>query len=173
MPLSVTLLRQNQNALVWQVSRSAGGLARFAQLGRVLNIVVTLPQIMNQRELESILAHPIREVEFLYARPDVIENNAPQWQQDAFDMMRGVHAANAKFTLRAPRAGWLSTNVRAMLRRMAPGRGFDHVRVRLTDDRRRQSRRPVRSDLEGILPSGTPGELSLCRSRFPGTGGGP
>lgn len=129
------MLRTQANVVVWQVNRSAGALARAeTYLSRCLDTMVSLPQAMNDAELDRVLNGQLYEIDFAYARPTSAPNNAPRWNQDAFDMMASVDAAHAKFVLRAPRRGSLSRLARNMVRELLRAPGAEKIRVRLTDE---------------------------------------
>lgn len=130
------LLRERGNVLVWQTNRSAGGLSRAQEyLGALFEDVVALPQVMNDAELETVLNGQLYELDFAYDRPAVIPGQAPQWNQDAFDMMANIDAAHAKFTLRAPRNGSLGERIKQMVRQLLNTPGTGKVRVKLTEDK--------------------------------------
>ena len=130
------LLRERGNVLIWQVNRSAGVLSRAQEyLSALLDEVVLLPQVMNDAELEQVLNSQLYELDFAYDRPTAIAGQAPRWNQDAFDMMAGIDAAHAKFTLRAPRNGSLSTHIKRMVREVLGTPGTGKVRVKLTEDK--------------------------------------
>ncbi len=129
------LLREQNNVIVWQTNRSAGGLSRAeSYLSQCLRTVVTLPQAMNDAEIDRVLNGQLYEIDFAYARPPTAPNNAPRWSQDAFDMMSNVDAAHAKFMLRAPRGGRLSRTARNMVRQLLNAPGAEKIRVKLTDE---------------------------------------
>lgn len=129
------LYREVGNVVVWQTNRSAGGLTRFENyLAQVLNDYVTLPQVMNDGELQRVLDGNVYEIDFAYDRPPQLFAGAPAWNQRAFDMMSSVDAAHAKFTLRAPRSGRLLDRAKEMIQEMLPTAGVAKVRVRLTDE---------------------------------------
>lgn len=129
------LLRERENLLIWQTNRSAGGLSRTQEyLSHLLNAMVVLPQVMNDIELERVMAGQLYEVDFAYDRPAQLAADAPQWNQDAFDMMAGIDAAHAKFTLRAPRRGGLAEAAKRMVRQMMGAQGTEKIRIRLTDE---------------------------------------
>lgn len=129
------LFRLRENLVVWQTNRSAGGLSRFQEyLGRVLGTLVTLPQVMNEGELNRVMAGQLYEVDFAYDRPAHLAGNAPVWNQNAFNMMDRVDAAHAKFLLRAPRKGGLAESAKQMVRQLVHANGTEKIRVRLTDE---------------------------------------
>ncbi len=129
------LLRERGNVLVWQANRSAGGLSRAQDyLSRLLADHVVLAHVMNDAELDRVMAGQLYEVDFAYDRPPVLAGNSPRWNQDAFDMMARVDAAHAKFTLRAPRRGGLAEGAKNMVRQLMQVPGTAKVRVRLTDE---------------------------------------
>lgn len=129
------LYREQNNVLVWQVSRSSGGLTRFAQyLSQVMAQVVVLPLVMNEAELQRMLDGQVYEVDFVFDRPQQLTNNTPQWTQQAFNMMASADAAHAKFSFRAARAGWLSNPLKRTLQTMMSMTGIGKLKVRLTDD---------------------------------------
>lgn len=129
------LLRERENILVWQTNRSAGGLSRAQEyLSQLFDAVVTLPQVMNDAELDRVMAGQLYEVDFAYARPAGLPSGSPRWSQDAFDMMSGIDAAHAKFTLRAPRRGSLAQAAKQMVRQLMAAQGAEKIRVRLTDE---------------------------------------
>ena len=130
------LLRERGNVLVWQANRSAGGLTRAQDyLSALLQELVALPHVMNDAELEKVLNGNLYELDFAYDRPAAIAGQAPRWNQNAFDMMAGVDAAHAKFTLRAPRNGSLSERIKQMVREVLGATGTGKVRVKLTEDK--------------------------------------
>ncbi|NUZ07659.1 DUF6731 family protein [Piscinibacter koreensis] len=129
------LYRERRNVLVWQTNRTAGGLSRAQQyLAQVLDDYVELPQIMNEAELAEVLEREVYEVSFSYDRPPSLGQSSPAWTQHAFDMMENVHAAQAKFVLRAQRGSGLTGAANRMVRRLVGEVGVEKVRVRLTDD---------------------------------------
>lgn len=129
------LFRLRENLIVWQANRSAGGLSRLQEyLSRVLGTLVTLPQVMNEGELNRVMAGQLYEVDFAYDRPANLAGNAPVWNQNAFNMMDRVDAAHAKFLLRAPRKGGLAEAAKQMVRQLLNANGAEKIRVRLTDD---------------------------------------
>lgn len=129
------LLRERGNVLVWQANRSAGGLTRAQDyLSSLFDELVTLPMVMNDAEIDQVLNGNLYELDFAYDRPAAIPGQAPRWNQNVFDMMAGVDAAHAKFTLRAPRNGSLSEQVKQMVREVVGAPGAGKVRVKLTED---------------------------------------
>ena len=130
------IFREMQNLLIWQANRPAGGLSRAQEyLSHLVNgALVTLPQIMNNAELDRVMAGQLYELDFAYDRPIEIAGNAPRWNQNAFDMMSRVDAAHAKFTLRAPRRGGLAEAAKQMVRQLLPATGVGKIRVRMTDE---------------------------------------
>lgn len=129
------LYREQNNVLVWQVNRAAGGLTRFEQyLSQVMAQVVTLPLVMNEAELQRMLDGKVYEVDFVFDRPQQLASSTPQWTQQAFNMMAGADAAHAKFSFRAARAGWLSNPLKRTLQEMMSITGIGKLKVRLTDD---------------------------------------
>lgn len=130
------LLRERGNVVVWQANRSAGGLTRAQEyLSVLLDQVVGLPLVMNDAEIDQVLNGNLYELDFAYDRPESIPGQAPRWNQNAFDMMAGVDAAHAKFTLRAPRNGSLSDRIKQMVREVVGAPGTGKVRVKLTEDK--------------------------------------
>ena len=130
------LLRERGNVVIWQANRSAGGLTRAQEyLSALLDQVVALPLVMNDAEIDQVLNGNLYELDFAYDRPAAIPGQAPSWNQNAFDMMAGVDAAHAKFTLRAPRNGSLSDRVKQMVREVVGAPGTGKVRVKLTEDK--------------------------------------
>lgn len=130
------IYRERANVLVWQANRSAGGLSRAEDyLSALLEQVVTLPYVMNDAEIEQVLGGNLYELDFAYDRPEAPTRQSPRWHQGAFDMMSGVDAAHAKFTLRAPRGGSLADRTKQMVREMIPILGVSKVRVKLTEDK--------------------------------------
>lgn len=130
------IYRELRNILIWQTNRTAGGLSRAQEYLSAIaeSTFVALPQVMNAAELERVLAGQIYELDFAYDRPVQLQNDAPKWNQNAFDMMSKVDAAHAKFTLRAPRKGGLAETAKAMVRQLIPAIGIEKIRVRLTDE---------------------------------------
>lgn len=130
------LYKEADNALAWQINRTAGGLTRAQDyLSTLLGQVVMLAPIMNEAELQRVLDGNLYEIDFAYARPHAIAGNAPVWNQDAFNMMNRVEAAHAKFTLRAPRHGnLLGRGAKSMVRQLVGTIGAEKIRVRLTDE---------------------------------------
>jgi hypothetical protein len=129
------LYRERSNALIWQYNKSSGGLSRAEEyLSWLHEVTVTLPRVMDIDRLDEVLNGQIYEIEFGYDRPPVISEEAPRWNQAAFDMMSRIDAAYAKFTLRAPRLGTLSQRAGAMVRQLVHLQGPKKVRVRLTDE---------------------------------------
>lgn len=129
------LYRSQSNVLVWQYQKTAGGLGKAqVYLSTVFGQVISLPQLMNNEELEKILAHNVYELDFAYARPPALPADISQWSRRAFDIMGDVHAAFAKFTLRAERGGSLGNAAKAVVRTMIGGGEFKKVKVRLTSD---------------------------------------
>lgn len=129
------LLRSSENLLVWQTNRSAGGMSRVQEyLSSLLDEMVVLPPIMNDAELDRVMAGQLYEVDFAYARPPTLTGKTPKWNQSAFDMMAGIDAAHAKFTLRAPRRGGLAESAKQMVKQLMKAQGAERIRVRLTDE---------------------------------------
>lgn len=129
------LYRERSDVLIWQVNRNAGGLIRAQQyLGQVFDDYLELPQVMNDADIQRVLDGQLYEVTFGYARPQHLEANSPTWNHNAFDMMNNVHAAQAKFMLRAPRGGGLAEAAKRMVRQLVASVGVEKVRVRLTDE---------------------------------------
>lgn len=130
------IYRERGNVLVWQANRSAGGLSRAEEyLSALVDQVVTLPYVMNDAEIEQVLRGNLYELDFAYDRPEAPTNQAPRWHQGAFDMMSGIDAAHAKFTLRAPRGGSLAERTKQMVREVISAAGTGKVRVKLTEDK--------------------------------------
>ena len=130
------LYREGPNVLVWQNNRTAGSINKFATyLANALGGFVTLPLIMNQDEITRIMEGDVRYVSFEFDRPDELGPNASRWKQGAFDLMSDVHAAHAKFELRAPRLQSLGDTVKRWVRGMvADGSGASKVRVKVNGD---------------------------------------
>ena len=129
------LYREQPNVLVWQYNRNGGSLSKMhLYLSSVMEDHIELSQVMNEAELARVLAGQIYEISFGYDRPDSLGTNPPRWNQEAFDMMSDVHAAKAKFLLRAPRGGHLAPSARERVRQMLNAVGIGKVRVRLTDE---------------------------------------
>jgi hypothetical protein len=129
------LYRERPNVLVWQVNRNAGGLARMQDyLHRLFEDYAQLVQVMNTAELQRVLDGSVYELSFAYARPPNLPADAPAWNQHSFDMMANVHAAQAKFLLRAPRNASLAETSKRMIRQMLGSTGIEKVRVRLSDE---------------------------------------
>ena len=129
------IYRERDNLVIWQANRSAGGLSRAQEyLSRLWETIVTLPHLLNDAELERVLAGQLYEVDFAYARPLTLSGDEPRWNQMAFDMMAGIDAAHAKFMLRAPRRGGLAEAAKNMVRQMLRAQGTEKIRVRLTDE---------------------------------------
>jgi len=129
------LYRESSNIIVWQVNRNAGGLSRAQEyLAHVLDAYVSLPLVMNESELERILAGHVYQLDFAYARPASLAAQPAQWNQGAFDMMNSIDAAHAKFTLRASRGGWLAEAAKQMVRQLIPTQGVEKLRVKMTDE---------------------------------------
>lgn len=129
------LYREHSNVVVWQANRNAGGLTRAQEyLGLVFNDYVSLPMVMNDAELDRVLAGQLYEIDFAYVRPASLTMQAPKWTKNAFDMMSSVDAAHAKFNLRAPRKGALAANIKQMVRQLITEPGAEKLRVKLTDD---------------------------------------
>jgi hypothetical protein len=130
------LLRTRGNVLVWQANRSAGGMSRAENyLSSLFDTAVLLPHVMNDAELEGVLNGQLYELDFAYDRPPAVPGRAPRWNQDAFDMMAGIDAAHAKFTLRAPRNGGLADQAKQMVRQILGTPGTGKVRIKLADDK--------------------------------------
>lgn len=129
------LFKERHNLLIWQVNRNAGGLSKAEQyLAEAFQHYVALPPLMNEAQLQRVLDGRLYEVSFSYARPEHIGDGAPSWNQNAFDMMANVHAAQAKFLLRAPRGGGLAQAAKNMVRQLVRNASVEKVRVRLTDE---------------------------------------
>lgn len=128
-------LRTRGNVLVWQNNRTVGGFSKAeSYFSQCLDTTVLLPQVMNDAELERVLQGQLYELDFVYDRPPVRPDAAPQWNQNAFDMMSSVEAAHAKFTLRAPRGGGLAKNSVNVVKQLLRAHGTGKIRVRLTDE---------------------------------------
>jgi hypothetical protein len=129
------IYRAASNILIWQVNKTAGGLSKAqAYLSQIFQNYVDLPQIMNEDDIDRVLAGQLYEVTFGYARPESLTEKAPTWNQNAFNMMSDVHAAQAKFMLRAPRGGGLAKSAKQMVKELLGGDGIGKIRVRLTDE---------------------------------------
>lgn len=129
------LYREKSNVFVWQTNRASGGLTRAQDyLSHLFHEVVALPYVMNDEELEQKLSGQLYEIEFGYDRPLNLDNQAPRWNKNAFDMMSRVDAAYAKFTLRAPRRGGLLDGAKNMVRELVDSNGIKKVRIKMTDD---------------------------------------
>lgn len=129
------IYHERDDVLIWQVNRNAGGLSKVQQyLAQAFNDYVELPQVMNDADIQRVLDGQLYEITFGYARPEHLVAGAPSWNQHAFDMMSNVHAAQAKFMLRAPRGGGLAQTAKKMVRQMVNSVGVEKIRIRLTDE---------------------------------------
>lgn len=130
------LLRERENLLVWQVNKTAGGLSRTEDyLKQVLDTRVLFPQIMNNDQLDRVMAGQIYELDFSYDRPPQLDLDAPRWNQDTFDIMANINAAHAKFMMRAPnRRQGLAQAAKQMIIQALRLRGPRKIRVFLTDE---------------------------------------
>ncbi|MDO9277659.1 MAG: hypothetical protein Q7U05_03730 [Polaromonas sp.] len=127
--------RTLNEVVVWQLQKTAGSLNRAQiYLSEVLGQPIFLPQLMNNEELENLLANNVYEIDFAYARPPALPDGVSQWSRRAFDIMSDVHAAFAKFTLRADRGGFLANASKDIVRTMSGGNGFKKIKIRLTSD---------------------------------------
>lgn len=161
------LYREQPNVLVWQYNRNAGSLSKMhLYLSAVMDDYIELPQVMNEAELDRVLAGQMYEISFGYDRPDSLSTHAPRWNQDAFDMMSDVHAAKAKFLLRAPRGGHLAPSARERVRQMLNAVGIGKVRVRLTDEANpiELFMAPLRDEIEVYLNGAYPSPDEVFRA---------
>ncbi|MDO8775803.1 MAG: hypothetical protein Q7K57_45300 [Burkholderiaceae bacterium] len=121
--------------MIWQVNRAAGGLTRAENyLSQIFETATLLPMVMNEAELDRVMAGQLYEIDFAYDRPASLTSNAPVWNQNEFNMMSTVGAAYAKFTLRAPRRGHLMDAAKNYVRQVLATNGTKKIRVRLTDE---------------------------------------
>jgi hypothetical protein len=129
------IYRSSSDVLVWQVSRSAGSLTKLAQyLSELGGTIANLPYICDLERLEQILGGQVYEIQFSYARPLVKQESAPQWTNRIFDTLSDVHGARAQVRLTAERRGALSDRAKQWIHSMIGGPGFEHVKVRLSDE---------------------------------------
>jgi hypothetical protein len=129
------LYHSRDDVLVWQISRSAGGLTKLAQyLSELWPPIVVLPYICDLERLERILAGDVYELQFSYARPAVGEQSAPKWTNRIFDTLAAVHGAKAQVRLTAERRGSLAQEAKQWIHSMISGSAFSHVKVRMTDE---------------------------------------
>ncbi len=96
---------------------------------------VDFPTVVDGNRLQEILDGGVREVSFTYARPhgEVVGN--PQWDQRAMDMLRPVHGAVGKFTLRASRGATLGGRIADLIRWAAHGGEVKKAKVLLQDEK--------------------------------------
>jgi hypothetical protein len=128
------LYRQKDDVLVLQRVRGVSALSHLQMyFSQVLGAAVMLPQVMNEEELEKVLSRDLYELSFDYARPKKAPGGI-QYTQAQADMMRELHAATAKFVLRAPRGGRLAKKAANLVRGLIREEGVDKVRVKPTDD---------------------------------------
>lgn len=129
------LYRSRDDVLVLQYNRSIAGFSRFANyFSGLLDQVVTCQQVMNQDELNEVLERGIVELEYSYATPAVRDAQRPAWDQRTFDTMHTANAAKAKFSLRAPRGGFLSEVTKRWIRGMLQEQAYDRIKVKVDDE---------------------------------------
>ncbi|WP_374658739.1 DUF6731 family protein [Inhella sp.] len=130
------LYYEDTDILVFQMSRNVGYLTRFALYwSRLLEgIYVDFPPAVNASRLEEILHSGIREVNFTYARTPGEQVDGPRWTQRAMDMLRPVHGAVGKFTLRAPRGEILGGHIGDLVRWASRGGDVRRAKVLLQDE---------------------------------------
>ncbi|MEX8519049.1 MAG: DUF6731 family protein [Leptothrix sp. (in: b-proteobacteria)] len=130
------IFRERKNVMIWQVNRQAGSL-HWAEkyLSRIFNEVVMLPLVMNEAELQRVLARDLYEIWYTYDRRTSNLSNPPVWTQGEFDMLKRVDAAHAAVKLRAERGGRLASAAKDLVRGLiASDSSAKKVRVRLTDE---------------------------------------
>lgn len=131
------LYYEDTDVLVFQMSRNVGYLTRFAHYwSRLLGgTYVDLPPIIDALRLQEILDSGIREINFTYSRAAGDQAGGPRWTQRAMDMLRPVHGAMGKFTLRAPRGGILGGTISDLVRWAAHGGEVQKAKVLLQDEK--------------------------------------
>jgi hypothetical protein len=131
------LYYEDTDVLVFQMSRNVGYLTRFAYYwSRLLNgIYVDFPPIIDALRLQEILDSGIREINFTYSRAAGDADNGPRWTQRAMEMLRPVHGAMGKFTLRAPRGGILGGTISDLVHWAAHGGEVNKAKVLLQDEK--------------------------------------
>lgn len=131
------LYYEDTDILVFQMSRNVGYLTRFAHYwSRLLGgTYVDFPPIIDALRLQEILNAGIREVNFTYSRAAGVQDGGPRWTQRAMEMLRPVHGALGKFTLRAPRGGVLGGTIGDLVRWAAHGGEVEKARVLLQDEK--------------------------------------
>jgi hypothetical protein len=134
---SYFLYYEDTDILVFQMSRNVGYLSRFAiYWSRLLDgLYVDFPPAVNVSRLEEILQTGVREVNFTYARAPGALEHGPRWTQRAMEMLRPVHGAVGKFTLRAPRGEILGGHIGDLVRWAASGGDVRRAKVLLQDER--------------------------------------
>lgn len=129
------LYRERGNVFVWQINRNAVGVSRAeAYLSQVFETPTSLPLVMNDADMDRVMAGQLYELSFAYDRPAARPPGLPRWTSNTFDTMEDAHAAHAKFSLRAPRRGHLGDVVKRWARQAITLSGVSKVRVRLTDE---------------------------------------
>jgi len=131
------LYYEDSDVLVFQMSRNVGYLSRFAfYWSRLMNgIFVDFPPVIDANRLQEILDSGVREVSFTYARSPGNQDGGPSWTQRAMEMLRPVHGAVGKFTLRAPRGNILGGHVKDLVRWAARGGEVQRAKVLLQDEK--------------------------------------
>lgn len=129
------LFYANTNVLVWQTNRNAGSIGKLCEyLGRICGTYVDLPWALDTHSLEEALSRDIHEVHFTYIRPQIVEEDAPQWRQAAFDLIRSVQGAVGKFVVRAGRQESLGGRIKQMLPSALQSQHTKKIRVKFTDE---------------------------------------
>jgi hypothetical protein len=131
------LYYEDTDILVFQMSRNVGYLSRFAHYwARLLGVVyVDFPPVIDANRLQEILNSGVREINFTYARAIGDHPGAPRWTQRAMEMLRPVHGATGKFTLRAPKGNVLGGTIGDLVRWAANGGEVQKAKVLLQDER--------------------------------------
>ena len=134
---SFFLYYEESDVLVFQMSRNVGYLTRFAHYwSRLLNSVyVDFPPIIDQARIQEILTSGIKEINFTYSCAPGANDAGPSWTQRAMEMLRPVHGAKAKFSLRAPRGGLLGGTIGDLVRWAARGGEVERAKVYLQDEK--------------------------------------
>lgn len=119
------------------MSRNVGYLTRFSHYwSRLLDgSYVDFPAVVDGNRIQEILDGGVREVSFTYARPHGENVGNPQWDQRAMDMLRPVHGAVGKFTLRASRGAILGGRIGDLIRWAAHGGEVKKAKVLLQDEK--------------------------------------
>jgi hypothetical protein len=132
------LYYEDSDILVFQMSRNVGYLTKFAHYWSSLfaHEYVDFPPAVDRNQLQHVLNSEIRYVEFTYACPPVGDSRSgPKWTQRAIDMLRPIHGAVGKFTMRAPKNSVLGGHIKELIKWMANRGEVERAKVLLQDEK--------------------------------------